>query len=50
LTNARVVETSALTDYRKAETELARSTGSLLAERQIHFDNPERTTSNGGTR
>ena len=50
LTNARVVETSALTDYRKAETELARSTGSLLAERQIHFDNPEPTTSNGGTR
>ena len=49
LTNARVVETSALTDYRKAETELARSTGMLLAERQIRFDDPE-IAPHGGTR
>lgn len=35
LTNARVTETSALTDYRKAATEFARATGVLLAERQI---------------
>jgi HAE1 family hydrophobic/amphiphilic exporter-1 len=51
LTNARVVETSALTDYRKAETELARSTGMLLSERQIRFDNPQPTSMGiGGTR
>ena len=35
LTNARVTETSALTDYRKAATELARATGVLLEERGI---------------
>jgi len=51
LTNARVSETSALTEYRKAETELARATGTLLAERQIRFDDaPEQTRSNGGSR
>ena len=50
LTNARVIETAALTDYRKAVTELARSTGSLLDERQIEIDDPEPTTTNGGTR
>ena len=35
LTNARVTETSALTDYRKAATEFARATGVLLEERGI---------------
>jgi len=35
LTNARVTETSALTDYRKAATEFARATGVLLEERRI---------------
>ena len=35
LTNARVTETSALTDYRKAATEFARATGVLLEQRQI---------------
>ena len=35
LTNARVTETSALTDYRKAATEFARATGVLLEERNI---------------
>lgn len=50
LTSARVAETSALTDYRKAETELARSTGRLLAERQIRFDDSGDTRSNGGSR
>ncbi|HTY40437.1 MAG TPA: TolC family protein [Thermoanaerobaculia bacterium] len=40
LTSARVAETSALTDYRKAETELARATGTLLQERRIQFDAP----------
>jgi HAE1 family hydrophobic/amphiphilic exporter-1 len=40
LTNARVTETSALTDYRKAETELARATGELLEQRHIEIQNP----------
>jgi outer membrane protein TolC len=35
LTSARVTETSALTDYRKAATEFARATGVLLEERSI---------------
>jgi len=35
LTNARVTETSALTDYRKADTELARATGVLLEQRRV---------------
>src|SRR5262245_33024978 len=35
LTAARVTETLALTDYRKAETELARATGELLEQRHI---------------
>jgi len=38
LTGARVTETSALTDYRKAETELARATGSLLEGRRIQIE------------
>lgn len=38
LTAARVTETSALTDYRKAATELARSTGLLLEQRQVTLD------------
>jgi outer membrane protein len=37
LTNARVTETSALTDYRKAATEFARATGVLLEERRIEI-------------
>lgn len=49
LTNARVAETSALTDYRKAHTELARSTGTLLAERQIRFAGAESNRSSGGS-
>ena len=40
LTSARVTETSALTDYRKAATELARATGTLLAERRIDVQGP----------
>jgi outer membrane protein len=40
LTSARVTETAALTDYRKAETELARSTGVLLEERHIEIEAP----------
>ncbi len=40
LTNARVTETAALTDYRKAETELARATGALLEERHIEIEEP----------
>jgi len=35
LTNALVTETSALTDYRQAETELARATGGLLERRRV---------------
>ena len=38
LTAARVTETLALTDYRKAETELARATGELLEQRHIVID------------
>ena len=41
LTNARVTETSALTDYRRAETELARSTGTLLERRGVTIDKSE---------
>jgi outer membrane protein len=40
LTLARVTETLALTDYRKAETELARATGVLLEQRSIKIENP----------
>jgi len=40
LTAARVTETSALTDYRKAETELDRAQGTLLARRGIVLDDP----------
>jgi outer membrane protein len=52
LTNARVTETSALTDYRKAETELARATGVLLEQRHISIENPGREVApgNGGIR
>ncbi len=39
LTNAQVTETSALTDYRKAEAELARATGVLLERRRIEIEN-----------
>jgi HAE1 family hydrophobic/amphiphilic exporter-1 len=35
LTNARVAEISAQTDYRRAATELARATGTLLQQREI---------------
>jgi outer membrane protein len=42
LTNARVTETSALTDYRKATTELARAMGVLLEERNIQVQVPAR--------
>jgi HAE1 family hydrophobic/amphiphilic exporter-1 len=41
LTNARVTETSALTDYRKAATEFARATGVLLEERRIEVEPPK---------
>jgi outer membrane protein TolC len=41
LTNARVTETAALTDYRKAETELARATGALLGERHVAIEEPQ---------
>ena len=37
LTVARVTETDALTDYRRAATELARATGVLLERRNISF-------------
>ena len=52
LTNARVTETSALTDYRKAQTELARSTGVLLEQRRIEIEQPaaENTFGEGLTR
>ena len=37
LAQARLVEISALTDYRKAETELARASGTLLNDRNIRI-------------
>ena len=40
LTLARVTETDALTDYRKAETALARATGVLLEQRHIQIEAP----------
>jgi outer membrane protein TolC len=40
LTNARVAEVAAQTDSRRAATELARATGSLLTERQISLSQP----------
>lgn len=38
LTLARVAETRALSDLRRARVEYARATGTLLSERQIHVD------------
>lgn len=38
LTLARVAETQALSDLRRARVEYARATGTLLAERRIHVD------------
>ncbi len=38
LSRARLDEISAITDYRTARTEMARVTGSLLRERNIHVD------------
>jgi HAE1 family hydrophobic/amphiphilic exporter-1 len=35
---AQLAEIAALTDYRKAQTEVARSTGSLLRDRNIRFE------------
>jgi outer membrane protein len=46
LTQARVTETNALSDYRRAATELARATGTLLERRQITLDT-ETTTPSG---
>ena len=48
LTQARVTETDALTDYRKAATELARATGTLLERRQVTVDTDTATVT--GTR
>jgi outer membrane protein TolC len=50
LTNARVTETSALTDYRKAETELARAEGVLLEQRRIAVEDPTGSNSSGPER
>ncbi len=47
LTSARVTETSALTDYRKAETELDRATGVLLERRHIQIQEPAGNSSGG---
>ena len=50
LTQARVTETDALTDYRKAATELARATGTLLDRRQITLDTPDTSSGPRGRR
>jgi len=49
LTLARVAETQALSDLRRARVEYARATGTLLSERQIHVDEtgPERGPAGG---
>ncbi len=48
LTQARVTETDALTDYRRAATELLRATGVLLERRNITIEPP--AAPGGGTR
>jgi len=45
LTQARVTETNALSDYRRAATELERATGTLLERRQITLDTQTTTPS-----
>jgi outer membrane protein len=50
LTNARVTETTALTDYRKAATEFARATGVLLEERRIQVDDSAGSNAPVGSR
>ncbi|HLN57035.1 MAG TPA: TolC family protein, partial [Thermoanaerobaculia bacterium] len=47
LTVARVTETDALSDYRKAQTALARATGVLLEERHIEVQAPAGTSASG---
>ncbi len=47
LTNARVTETSALTDYRKADTELDQAEGVLLERRGITIDDSGRSNASG---
>ncbi|HEY3174193.1 MAG TPA: TolC family protein [Candidatus Polarisedimenticolia bacterium] len=47
LSRARLDENAALIDYRKARTEMARATGSLLGERRIQV---EEQTQTGGAR
>ena len=47
LTLARVTETDALTDYRKAQTALARATGVLLEERHIQIEAPAGKNASG---
>ena len=47
-TNALVTETAALTDYRKAETELSRATGVLLERRHIEIEQPAEATASSG--
>lgn len=44
LSRARLDEIAAQTDYRRAETELARVTGNLLAQRGVEIDAPRATT------
>jgi outer membrane protein len=48
LTNALVTETSALTDYRKAQTELARATGALLERLHVTIEAPANEIENPG--
>jgi outer membrane protein TolC len=50
LTNARVTETSALTDYRKAATEFARATGVLLEQRRIEVGDSVKPAAPSGSR
>jgi outer membrane protein TolC len=50
LTQARIAEAAALTDHRKARTELARAKGTLLEERNIRIEDHTPGTPAGGSR
>ncbi len=47
LSSARLDEIAAQTDYRRAATEMARATGSLLAERGVDVEGPNGEAANG---
>lgn len=50
LSQAKKTEIAALTDYRKAATELARATGTLLSNRNIEIEDAPASPTDGGSR